>query len=198
MTTFVHTLKPVELPDEARILQPPRVRVDKVTAESPALAVMTDLRKVRVITISPETPLNAALMVMINAKVRLLIAIDEVGVIVGLVSAQDLMGEKPLRVANDDRIHHDAVLVRQVMTRCSDVWPLNIRDVEYASVSDIVMHLIASHKQHALVIEPAVEDSSYHACGIFSATQIGRQLGEDINVSDGLAQSFSELERLIA
>lgn len=198
MTTFVHTLKPVELPDEARILQPPRVRVDKVTAESPALAVMTDLRKVRVITISPETPLNTALMVMINAKVRLLIAIDEVGVIVGLVSAQDLMGEKPLRVANDDRIHHDAVTVRQVMTRSSDVWPLNIRDVEYASVSDIVMHLIASHKQHALVIEPAVEDSSYHACGIFSATQIGRQLGEDINVSDGLAQSFSELERLIA
>ncbi len=84
------------------------------------------------------------------------------------------------------------------MTRSSDVRPLNIRDVEHASVSDIVMHLIESRKQHALVIEPADESGGYHACGIFSATQIGRQLGEDINVSDGLAQSFSELERLIA
>jgi CBS domain-containing protein len=198
VTIFMHTLKPLELPDEARILQPPRMRADKVTAGSPALAVMTDLRKVRVITIDPATPVNAALLVMINAKVRLLIAIDGAGVIVGLVSAQDLMGEKPLRVANDDRILRDAVTVQQVMTRSSDVRPLNIRDVEHASVSDIVMHLIESRKQHALVIEPAVEGSDYHACGIFSATQIGRQLGEDINVSDGLAQSFSELERLIA
>ncbi len=198
MTTFMHTLKPLELPSDARILQPPRVRADKVTAASPALAVMTDLRKVRVITINPETPLNAALMVMINAKVRLLIAIDKAGVIVGLVSAQDVMGEKPLRVANDDRIHRDAVTVQQIMTRSGDVRPLSISDVEHASVSDIVMHLIESHKQHALVVEAGAENGAFHACGIFSATQIGRQLGEDINVSDGLAQSFSELERLIA
>ena len=198
MTTFMHTLKPLELPRAARILQPPRVRADKVTSESPALAVMTDLRKVRVITINPETPLNAALMVMINAKVRLLIAIDRAGVIVGLVSAQDVMGEKPLRVANDNRIHRDAVTVQQIMTRNSAVRPLNIGDVEHASVSDIVMHLIESHKQHALVVERGGESGAFHACGIFSAPQIGRQLGEDINVSDGLAQSFSELERLIA
>lgn len=198
MTTFMHTLKPLELPRDARILQPPRVRADKVTSESPALAVMTDLRKMRVITINPETPLNAALMVMINAKVRLLIAIDRAGVIVGLVSAQDVMGEKPLRVANDNRIHRDAVTVQQIMTRNSDVRPLNIGDVEHASVSDIVMHLIESHKQHAPVVERGGESGAFHACGIFSATQIGRQLGEDINVSDGLAQSFSELERLIA
>ncbi len=198
MTTFMHTLKPLELPRDARILQPPRVRADKVTSESPALAVMTDLRKMRVITINPETPLNAALMVMINAKVRLLIAIDIAGVIVGLVSAQDVMGEKPLRVANDNRIHRDAVTVQQIMTRNSDVRPLNIGDVEHASVSDIVMHLIESHKQHAPVVERGGESGAFHACGIFSATQIGRQLGEDINVSDGLAQSFSELERLIA
>ena len=169
MTTFMHTLKPLELPREARILQPPRIRADKVTAESPALAVMTDLRKVRVITINPETPLNAALMVMINAKVRLLIAIDKAGVIVGLVSAQDVMGEKPLRVANEDRIHRDAVTVQQVMTHSSDVRPLNMPDVEHASVSDIVMHLIESHKQHALVVEPAGESDGFHACGIFSA-----------------------------
>ena len=198
MTTFMHTLKPLELPRDARILQPPRVRADKVASESPALAVMTDLRKMRVITINPETPLNAALMVMINAKVRLLIAIDRAGVIVGLVSAQDVMGEKPLRVANDNRIHRDAVTVQQIMTRSSDVRPLNIGDVEHVSVSDIVMHLIESHKQHALVVERGGESAAFHACGIFSATQIGRQLGEDINVSDGLAQSFSELERLIA
>jgi CBS domain-containing protein len=198
MTTFMHTLDPLDLPREARILQPPRMRPDRVTADSPALAVMTDLRKVRAITINPETPIDAALIVMIHAKVRLLVVIDGTGELAGLVSAHDLMGEKPLRVANDDRVHRDAVTVQQVMTRTKDVRPLDIRDVEHASVSDIVMHLIESHKQHALVIEPSGDGGVHHACGIFSATQIGRQLGEDINVVDGLAQSFSELKRLIA
>ena len=198
MTTFMHTLKPLDLPRDARILQPPRMRPDRVTADSPALTVMTDLRKVRAITINSETPIDAAMNVMIHAKVRLLVVIDAAGVIVGLASAQDLKGEKPLRVANDERIHHDAVNVAQVMTRSSDIRPLEICDVEHATVSDIVMHLIQAHKQHVLVIESNEDSARYHACGIFSATQIGRQLGEDINVSDGLAQSFSELERLIA
>ena len=198
MTTFKHTLKPLDLPRDARILQPPRTRSDGVTADSPAVTVMTDLRKVRAITINPETPIDAALTVMIHAKVRLLVVIDASGVIVGLASAQELTGEKPLRVANDERIHRDAVSVAQVMTRSAEIQPLNIRDVEHATVSDIVMHLIQAHKQHALVIESSEEGDRYHACGLFSATQIGRQLGQDINVSEGLAQSFSELERLIA
>lgn len=198
MTTFKHTLKPLDLSRDARILQPPRTRSDRVTADSPALNVMTDLRKVRAITINPETPIDAALTVMIHAKVRLLVVIDASGVIVGLVSAQDLTGEKPLRIANDERIHRDEVSVAQIMTRSEDIRPLNIHDVEHATVSDMVVHLIEAHKQHALVVERSEDDTRYHACGIFSATQIGRQLGEDINVNDGLAQSFSELERLIA
>lgn len=198
MTTFMHTLKPLEISRDARIMQPPRMRPDRVTADSPAVVVMTDLRKVRAITINPETPIDAALTVMIHAKVRLLVVINASGVIVGLASALDLTGEKPLRVANDERIHRDAVSVAQVMTRSSDIQPLDLRDVEHTTVSDIVRHLIQAHKQHALVIESAEDGSRYHACGIFSTTQIGRQLGEDINVVDGVAQSFSELERLIA
>lgn len=198
MTTFMHSLQPMTLSSDARILQPPRVRPDQVTPESPALSVMTDLRRVRVITINPETPVDAALTVMIHAKVRMLVVIDAAGVIVGVVSAHDVMGEQPLRIANDERVRRDEVTVAQVMTRAGDIRPLDIRDVEHASVRDIVMHLLAEKRHHALVVMPGVRDGDYTACGIFSAAQISRQLGEDINVGVAAAQSFSELERLIA
>lgn len=198
MTTFMHTLQPLALPQNARILQPPRVRPDRVTPSSSALSVMTDLRKVRAITINPDTPIDAALTVMIHAKVRMLVVIDGSGEIAGVVSAHDLMGEQPLRVANDERVRRDEVSVEQVMTRSGAVAPLDVRDVEHATVRDIVMHLVETKKRHALVVAPTEEPGAFTACGIFSAAQISRQLGEDINVSEGVAQSFSELERLIA
>lgn len=198
MATFMHSLQPMDLPPGARVLQPPRVRPDRVTPDSPALSVMTDLRKVRAITIHPETPVDAALTVMIHAKVRMLVVIDATGLIVGVVSAHDVMGEQPLRVANDERVRRDEVTVAQVMTRVGDVRPLDVRDVEHATVHDIVVHLLGEKKRHALVVMPGEREGDFSACGIFSAAQISRQLGEDINVNVAAAQTFSELERLIA
>ena len=84
------------------------------------------------------------------------------------------------------------------MARGEDVRPLSIRDVEHATASDIVMRLIQAHKKHALAIEPTDDTNRYHAYGIFSAPQIRRQSGKCINVIDELAQSFSELESVLA
>ena len=100
MTTFKHALKTLVLDSEARVREA-RTRVtEPIDLDSPALLVMTDLRHVRVVTIGPEIPLPTALTVMKHANVRLLAVIDEQRVITGLVSANDLMGEKPLRIAN--------------------------------------------------------------------------------------------------
>jgi CBS domain-containing protein len=198
MTTFTHALRPLTLPPDARIFQPPRAPAEPLTPDAPALAAMTDLRRTRVITTTADARAAAALDLMIHAKVRLLVVIDPAGMITGLVSAQDLMGDKPLRVANAERIRHDQVTVAQVMTPVGSIQPLDIRDVGHATVRDIAAHLIASHRQHALVIEASDGRGGYTACGIFSATQIGRQLGQDIDLGDGRAESFSELRRLIA
>jgi len=197
MPTFTHTLEPLSLPSNIRILQPPRAPLQHVTADSPALEVMTDLAKVRLITITSEVSVDTALAAMIHAKVRLLLVTGEQGVITGLVSAQDLMGEKPLRIASDERIRHEDVQVAQVMSRVENIRPLELREVEHAAVRDIVRHLIDDNKQHALVVSATDDLARYTACGIFSLTQISRQLGETISLSESPAQSFAEFERLI-
>jgi hypothetical protein len=95
-------------------------------------------------------------------------------------------------------VRHQAVQVAQVMTPTADIQPLDLQDVERATVRDVALHLIDTHRQHALVIESAAGAGRLTACGIFSATQLGRQLGQRIVVEDGRAQNFSDLRRLIA
>jgi CBS domain-containing protein len=196
MTTFTHSLKPLALPASATVRQPARAALEHVTMDSPALGVMTDLRRSRAVTIAPDTPVPTALTVMIHANVRLLVVLGSAGLIGGLVSARDLGGEEPLRIAARERIAHDAVRVAQVMTPVAAMQPLDLHDVEHASVRDVVRHLVETRRQHVLVLERLGPDE-YAACGLFSATQIGRQLGHELVLDDGRAQSFSELERLL-
>ncbi len=198
MTTFTRSLNPIDLPDGARVLQPPRGPLAHVTPDSPALSVMTDLTQVRLISIAPEVSVDTALAVMIHARVRLLLVLDADGIITGLVSAQDVMGEKPLRIASEQRIHHDEVPVSQVMSAASEMQPLDLRDVEQATVRDIVRHLMHSNRQHALVVTRDDDAGQFTARGIFSLTQVARQLGESIALGETRAESFAELERLIA
>jgi len=196
MTTFTHTLTPIALEVGARVRQPARAALDRVTMNSPALEVMTDLRRSRAVTIAPDTPVPIALTVMIHANVRLLVVLGTAGLVCGLISARDLGGEEPLRIAARERIAHESVQVAQVMTPIDGMRPLDLGQVEHAMVRDVVRHLIDTRRQHVLVLE-RLAAADYAACGIFSATQIGRQLGHELVLDDGRAQSFSELERLL-
>ena len=74
---------------------------------------------------------------------------------------------------------------------------IDVRALDNARVSDIVHHLVAINRPHAIVVK-CLDDDSFVACGIFSASQIGAQLEQTIMFGDDLAESFAEFERLIA
>ncbi len=194
MTAFVHRLEPIALDPEVPIRIVAPESAPAVGMDDPALAVMTDLRRVRVVTIGAEAPVELALTMMIHAHVRLLCVIDA-GVLRGLVTARDLMGEKPLLAAARDRVPRSAITVAQVMTPRAEIAPFAFADVQRSTVRDVVVALRAAARQHALVVEPCAGACAVR--GIFSATQIGRQLGIDIS-PDGRVQGFAEFERLLA
>lgn len=168
---------------------------ERVSADSPALEVMTDLRRVKAITTVSGATLNSAHQRMIHTEVRLLLVLDRSGTVVGLISARDLMGEKPMTIAAREQISHDQLHVEHIMTPAAEIQVIPYHEIEQAKVSDVVHSLRAADRQHALVIEPM--DHGGHAVrGVFSLSQIGRQLGIKLEPS-GMAQSMAELERLI-
>lgn len=181
----------------ASFFQPPRQNPTRVSLHDPAIAVMTDLKKVRAITARPDEPMEAAHQRMIHRAVRLLLVIDDEEAIRGIVTANDILGEKPLRyLQQNPGARREDILVKNIMTPEERLDALNMRDVERATVGDIVATLQEKGRQHALAVDILEPAQTQIVRGIFSCTQIARQLGHDIQTPQ-VARSFADIEAQI-
>jgi CBS-domain-containing membrane protein len=166
---------------------------DRVRLESPALAVMTDLRQIAAATIDPEAPLDAANRFMIRRGVRLLLITDDHRQVLGLITATDILGERPVTFAVERGLKRQDIMVRDIMTPQDKLEVLWYPDLITAEVGHIVATLKAAGRQHALVAEAAADGAGQLMRGIFSLSQIARQLGVAIPSSE-VARSFAEIE----
>lgn len=197
MTTYTHTLGTITLGQDSAVHVYPPFGARAVTPEDPAMAVMTDLRQVRAITIAPDNSIDFAVELMKHAGVRMLVVADNGQKLVGLITARDIMGEKPISLMSASRIPRHEIQVQQIMTPLSHLDPFKFSDVEHATVRDVILKLKEAGRQHAIVVESEENGQSYCLRGIFSSTQIGRQLGMEIEAG-GPVQSFADFEKLIA
>ena len=165
--------------------------LERVRIDSPALAVMTDLRQIPAATIDPDAPVDAAHRFMIRRGVRLLLVTDDEQHALGLITANDVLGEKPVQFALERGIKHTEIRVRDIMTPRERLEALLYSDVIQAEVGHIVATLKHAGRQHALVID-LCEGGVQIIRGIFSASQIARQLGVMIQTTE-VAQTFAEI-----
>ena len=156
--------------------QPPEL----VGADSPALEVFTDFHLVQPITDRPGTRIDDALDNMKTAGVRLLLIVDDGNEIIGLVTSTDIQGERPIKLMQEDRIERNAIAVSMIMTPQSDIVALDMRSVIDSQVGHIIETLNQVEQRHILVVE--VEPDTGRQCvrGLFSTSQIGKQLGHGV------------------
>ncbi len=168
-----------------------------VTAESPAVQAMTDLARVSSATISPDATLESTNQMMILRGVRMMLVADESRKIAGVITSSDVLGEKPVLVAQHRRVKRGDLLVADIMVPVESMEALHIDDVRKASVGHIVATLKAAGRAHALVVGNSADDNRQTLVGIFSASQIARQLGVQI-LTHEMARTFAEIEAVIA
>lgn len=158
----------------------------------PALDVMTDLRATTAVMVTPETRIDGAEERMRRRGVRMLFVQDSDGVLLGLITATDLLGEKPLQFIERQGGVHREILVADLMTPRDRLEVLKLSDVLAARIGNIVSTLHRCGRQHALVVETV--NGREMVRGLFSASRIARQLGMEI-VTAPVAQSFAEIEQ---
>jgi len=178
-----------ELGAGAGFRRPTHAQAARVTPDSPALQAMTDLARVSPATIRPQAPLAGANQYMITRRVRLLLVVDERDTVLGLITATDLLGERPMQVASERSLRRDELSVADVMTPAAQVEVLALADVEASRVGHVLETLRRLGRQHALVA-----DDQNTVCGIFSISQIARQLGVTLAAGGSVARTFSEIE----
>ncbi len=168
-----------------------------VQADSPAIEVMTDLQRVSAATITLDASLAQATQVMVARSVRLLLVVDPVGGILGLITARDTMGDRPIKFIQEHGGKHADLKVRDCMTLIDNIQVLSMSEVLRAQVGHIVATLENVGRQHAMVVDVDPLSGEETVRGIFSISQIGRQLGIALQTFE-VAKTFSDIKALLA
>ena len=160
--------------------------------DSPATDAMTDLTRLAAVIVLAGDTVDEAHRRMVQRGVRLLLVVDQDRKVMGVITANDVSGEKPVQIAVQQGIHRDEVLVRNIMTPSANLQVLHMEQVRAAKVGHIVATLKQAGRQHTLVVDRG-EKGELRLRGIFSTTQIVRQLGMIIQTG-GVASTFAEIE----
>jgi CBS domain-containing protein len=141
---------------------------------------------------------------MMTRGVRLLLAVDEEReTVLGLITATDLLGERPMQVATERGLRRDELTVADIMTPAARVQVVAFGYVQGARVGHVFETMRRTGRQHMLVIDYdelapadllAAPAKRAMVRGVFSAAQMAYQLGIAPPPGGEIAGTFSEIE----
>ena len=173
---------PIERPE-----QPPEL----VHFHDSAMQVFTDFTRVYPVTITSERTIDYALHKMKNSGVRLLLVVNKKHHMIGLISAYQIMGDDPVRLAQDKQLDHGQITVAMLMQPQRDIRVVELSHLRDARVGHIVATLHQLEQKHMIVVDQG------NVSGLFSANQISRQLGRKILQEEMPSHSLAEMVHTI-
>lgn len=168
-----------------------------VHIDTPAIEVMTDFHLVAPVTVRRNATLSQANNLMVSRSIRLLFVTDCEDVILGVITARDTAGERPIKLIRERGGKHGDLQVEDVMTPHALIEAFTIDDVLRAQVGHILQTLKEVGRQHTIVVETDPLTGCEQVRGIFSATSIGRRLGVPVHTFE-VANTFAEIEAALA
>jgi CBS-domain-containing membrane protein len=164
--------KPLELFPLESNLAAPRSGNWHVALEDPARTVMTDFNEHGLVTVAATMQVDEALEVMKHAGVRSAFVLDEGGAsILGLITAYDIMGEKPIRHLQLTGGAREEVLVADIMDRAGDWHVARLEDVDRSRVSSVLDTFQRVGRTHLAVVEQE-SGKGPRLRGVFSAARL--------------------------
>jgi CBS-domain-containing membrane protein len=163
-------------------LQIPGLEPWYANPEDPALTVMTDFRERASVTVPDTAGIDEALEHMRHTGVRCAFAIDDRRrVVVGLITAYDITGEKPMQYMQSRAIPRREVLVRDIMQEISECRVTDIKQVERATVVSVSNMFAKNRLSHVPVMEMS-ETGEQRLRGLLSAAKVKRLLSRSESI----------------
>jgi CBS domain-containing protein len=168
----------------------------RTTLDSPAIQVMTDLTRIAAAVTSPTATVDEANHYMVRRGVRMLLVLDDEDLLAGIVTSRDILGERPITLARERGVRHSQILIGDMMTPAHRLEAFDLHAVEHARVGHVVAALQQQRRHHALVTQ-SDGHGGLEVRGLFSLSQIARQLGTPLELPTAAA-SFAEVEAALA
>jgi len=141
-----------------------------------AVTVMTDFRERASVTVPDTATIDEALEHMRHNGVRSAFTIDDqTHFVVGLITAYDIVGEKPMQYMQPRAMRRDEILVRDIMQRLSAWRVVDIKQIERATVAAVSELFTEKRLTHVPVMETS-ETGEQRLRGLLSAAKVKRLL----------------------
>jgi hypothetical protein len=182
-----HSLALAPMPGTPRLPSPSQPS----TLTDAAFSQLTDLRHAPCVTADHLDGVGPTLHVMLRAHVRMAFVTGVGGELLGLVTSDDLQGERPMQRAMADHVRHEDLTLEQLMTPIAQWQVVDTREAEHARVGHIVATMRTHGLRYLLVVDHPAGDAVLR--GLFSARRLEMALGIDLG-TDLQSRSFAALE----
>jgi CBS domain-containing protein len=165
---------PLELFPLKSALAAPQAGAWRVDPKDAARSVMTDFTDTGIITVAPKLQVDTGLEAMKHAGVRsAFVMSDDRTTVLGLITAYDIMGEKPIRFLQSAGGAREDVLIQDIMDPTAEWLCARLGDLDHATVQTMLDVFQKTGRTHIPVIE---EDAGKapRLRGIFSAAKLLR------------------------
>lgn len=148
----------------------------------PANLAMINLEYIIAGTVKTSDSILNNLLIDKVSKEHLLFVTNEKNHILGIITAEEIHGEKPYLVMQQKNIKRAEITVNMVMIPYQEVYCIEVENIKKAKISHLVISLLDSKKLYALVVE---KDENRHIVkGFFWASLIANALGSNILEED--------------
>ena len=189
-----HGYKPLSVQSLALAPSLPKVQ-RSAQSHDPALSLFTDLHHSACVVASHRDGLQQTLHLMRRAGVRMVFVAGADGELVGMVTAEDLQGERPVLRASAHHVPHHELTLADIMVPVTQWDTVDIAHVRVAHVGDIV----ATMREHNLRYQRVTPKKAGATVlrGLFSASRLEQALKTTIE-PDLHSRNFAELELVLA
>ncbi len=153
---------------------------------SAALDVLTDFDREHPVVVGPEVGIDHALADMMRHGVRALVVVEDARM-TGLITAQDILGEKPLHYLTTACTHASCrrqdVLVADIMTPLAELALFDYAALPTARTGDLEQTFHALAVSHLVVMQQHGDGDGWRLRGLISRSRLSRQLGHDVEAA---------------
>jgi CBS domain-containing protein len=176
----------VSLPPDTLVMHPEELP-ELVHLDDPAISVFIDFTREHPLTIKPDISIDHALEKMKHSGICVLLVIDQEQRLLGEILADDIMGDKPVRLAESYGLDHSKITVDMLMLPREGIRALEYKQLDTARVGHIIATMHALESRYLLVIE----NGSIR--GLYAAGPMSQQLGWNIMEREVPAHSLAEM-----
>lgn len=161
-----------------------------------ATSIMTDFTTSAMFSIHQDVQIDQALEYMKAVGVKLLFVLNNDSQLAGLITTTDIQGERPTRYMSsvDSPLTRNDVLVKHIMSALADWLVLDYRDVQKATIAQIVATFKSAGMRHLVVTDGGRADMAVR--GVISATRVELALDTTLHIVRR-ANTFAEIESAV-